>query len=417
MRSCPRVITMRERNSILYQSLEERLQTVLPASMAENNIDMWLIICQEDDLDPVFRTMIPMATWCPILQILVFYDTGNGDIEGINISRTNMGDLYDTPWKGSEDSEQWETLRGIIEKRDPKRIGINIGSIQWAAGGLTRNLYLQLRETLPDKYSDRLISAEVAATRWLANLTDREILLFDHVVDVADYILSDTFSRNCIIPGQTTLDDLLWHYWQKAADLGVGVSFKPGFYPFRSDEDKDRYGADDRALRPGDFVRCDVGITYLRLNSDHQRWVYIKRPGESLPPVGMQKLMAEANRLQDVFLTGFEKGLTGNELLIRILARAREAGISNPKVYSHSLGFYLHEPGPLIGLPWEQECCEGRGDVKLDCGNAFTMELSVEDIVPEWGGQSVRFALEEDVIFTEDGCRVVGERQREFYLI
>ena len=55
--------------------------------------------------------------------------------------------------------------------------------------------------------------------------------------------------------------------------------------------------------------------------------------------------------------------------------------------------------------------------MRLDCGNAFTMELSVEDTVPEWGGQSVRFALEEDVIFTGDGCRVVGERQREFYLI
>ncbi len=85
MRPCPRVFTMRERNSIIYQSLEERLQTILPAAMAENDIDMWLIICQEDNLDPVFRTMIPMVTWCPILQILVFSNTGNGDIQGIKI--------------------------------------------------------------------------------------------------------------------------------------------------------------------------------------------------------------------------------------------------------------------------------------------------------------------------------------------
>ena len=98
------------------------------------------------------------------------------------------------------------------------------------------------------------------------------------------------------------------------------------------------------------------------------------------------------------------------------IAAARDAGIQNPKVYSHSLGFCLHEPGPLIGLPWEQARCEGRGEVRLDYGNAFTMELSIEDTVPEWNNQNVRFALEEDVVFTRDGCRVVGERQREFYL-
>ena len=127
--------------------------------------------------------------------------------------------------------------------------------------------------------------------------------------------------------------------------------------------------------------------------------------------------MAEGNRLQDIYLAGFEQGLTGNELLARILVRARQEAIPNPKVYSHSLGHYLHEPGPLIGLPWEQERCEGRGDVRLEYDTAFTMELSVEDTVSEWGGQSVRFALEENVIYRQNGCRIVGRRQQDFYIV
>ena len=97
--------------------------------------------------------------------------------------------------------------------------------------------------------------------------------------------------------------------------------------------------------------------------------------------------------------------------------RAAREGIPNPKVYSHSLGLFLHEPGPLIGLPWEQEACPGRGDVALDYNNAFTMELSVTAPVPEWDGQDVRLSMEEDVVFTREGCRLIGGRQTAFHLV
>jgi len=86
-------------------------------------------------------------------------------------------------------------------------------------------------------------------------------------------------------------------------------------------------------------------------------------------------------------------------------------------VYSHGLGRLLHEPGPLIGLPWEQERNEGRGDVALEYNYAFTMELSVEGPLPEWGGEAFRCALEQDVVYTVDGCRVIDGRQTGFHLV
>lgn len=100
-----------------------------------------------------------------------------------------------------------------------------------------------------------------------------------------------------------------------------------------------------------------------------------------------------------------------------ILTRARNEDIPNPRVYSHSLGLFLHEPGPLIGLPWEQECCPGRGDVRLEYNNSFTMELSVVRSLAEWEGQEIRIGLEEAVVFTRDGCRPLDGRQTEFYLV
>ena len=414
----PKVLSMRERAEVMRRLLENRFDTVLPVAMRENGFDMWLILCQEDDYDPVFTTMTPMDPWCPILQMLAFYDRGEGKgIERINISGTNMDGLFDWPYKGQLPEKQWAMLADIIGDRDPKRIGINIGSVQWAAGGLTHNLYNQLVEHLPKKYVKRLGSAEPVATRWLATLTDGEVGVYEHVVNVAHHILAESYSRKCIIPGVTTIEDLRWYYRQKIADLGLDTSFRPFFNLVRSEETWETFGKDDRVIRPGDMIHSDVGIDYMRLKSDHQQWAYILREGEADAPDGLKNLMAEANRLQDVFMAEFEQGLTGNELLNNILTRAKSEGITNPKVYSHSLGLYLHEPGPLIGLPWEQERCEGRGDVKLQYNNVFTMELGVRDEVPEWGGQEVYFGIEEDVVFTRDGCRPVDGRQTEFYLV
>jgi Xaa-Pro aminopeptidase len=386
-------------------------------AMRETGLDMWLVICQEDDFDPVYTTLIPMDTWCPILQILIFFDRGPQEgVECINLSMTETGDLYKRPWSGKHHPEQWPLLKEIVEARNPKRIGINIGSVEWAAGGLTHNLYKQLVETLPRKYVERLESAEPLVTRWLATLTDREIALYEQIVNLGHALIAECYSRKAIIPGVTTTDDLVWHYWQLGADLGLPQSFLPAFYLVRSDEVKKKYGAADKIIRPGDLIHCDVGVKYLRLNTDHQEWVYILRPGEQDAPEGLRRLMAQGNRLQDIYMSEFKRGLSGNEILHNILERAKKDNVPNPKVYSHSLGYFLHEPGPLIGLPWEQNNCEGRGEVRLEQNYTFTMELSVEGPVAEWGGQMVRMSLEQDVVYTRDGCRTMDGRQTKFYL-
>jgi hypothetical protein len=36
-------------------------------------------------------------------------------------------------------------------------IGVNIGSVEWAGGGLTHNLYTQLMEKLPPEYATRQV--------------------------------------------------------------------------------------------------------------------------------------------------------------------------------------------------------------------------------------------------------------------
>src|SRR5258708_29393646 len=137
----PQVLPVRQQDGLITRCLRERFEHILPVAMREAGLDMWLILCQEDNPDPVFRTMLPMNTWTPILQMLIFYDPGPGQpIERINLSMTGTGDLFQRPWSGRGSEEQWQLLAEIVAQRDPQRIGINIGQVAWAAGGLTPNL-------------------------------------------------------------------------------------------------------------------------------------------------------------------------------------------------------------------------------------------------------------------------------------
>lgn len=414
--SFPRVLPVRERAALINSALGERLDTVLPEAMRAAGIDAWLIICQEDNLDPIFTTMIPMDTWCPILQILLFIDHGDR-VERLNISGTNTHALYARPYSGQLVEEQWTHLIAALERTDPQRIGLNIGSVQWAAGGLTHNLYEQLHARLPRQLHARCISAEAAAIHWATSLTETDITTYEHVCNVAHAIIAETYSRAAIVPGRTTIEDLTWYYWQRCSDLGLPMSFKASFRLIRSSATKARFGESDQTIRPGDFIHCDVGFQYLCFHSDHQQIAYVLKPGETEAPAGFNALLAEGTRLQNLFMSSFETGISGDELLKKILTSARTLEIPGAKVYSHSVGLFLHEPGPLIGLPWEQESNPGRGDVRVIPNSCFTMELSVTGPVAEWDGEEVRLPLEEDVVWDGAICRPLDGRQTAFHLI
>ena len=47
----------------------------------------------------------------------------------------------------------------------------------------------------------------------------------------------------------------------------------------------------------------------------------------------------------------------------------------------------------------------------------YTVELSITRPVPEWDGQEVTFALEQDASFTRDGVAFIDGRQTRLHLI
>jgi len=76
-----------------------------------------------------------------------------------------------------------------------------------------------------------------------------------------------------------------------------------------------------------------------------------------------------------------------------------------------------HAAGPTIGLWDKQDGVAGQGDYELFADTCYAIELNVRKSVPEWGGQDVRIALEEDAALTENGIYYLDGRQTAFHLI
>ena len=420
----PKVLSIRERAETVNRITEARLERLLPRIMRETGIDMWIIATTEDNLDPVFRTMMKYETWAPIDQLLVLYDPGPGKpIERLNVARTNLKGLFQDAWdhqawdKEKKES-QFACLARIVRERDPKVIGINVGEVQWAAGGLTVSMKRRLDAALDPKYVARMRSAEPLATLWLETLLDQELVIYERATAVSHAIISEAMSSRVITPGVSRVEDIDYYYWQRAAELGLQMSFTPHCsIRGRAPDVVERYGEGDQTIRRGDLIHCDVGIVYLRYNTDHQEWAYVLQGGEDDVPAIFKEAMAETNKLQDIFVTSFAVGLTGDQILGSVLKKAREKGLRNPRVYSHSIGYYLHEPGPLVGLPWEQETNPGRGDVKVVDSSCFSAEMSTSIPLAEWGGKLLRISLEQNVAFAGGRMYFLDGRQTQFHLV
>jgi hypothetical protein len=408
----PSILSMRERNAVVNNWLKIRLEKLLPELMRRENFDMWVVICREYNEDPVYFSLVPYNSLAARrLTMLVFYDKGEKGVERLAVSRYGIGNFYKGVWQ-PEKIEQWECLAKVIKERNPKRIGINESDTFAFGDGLSSSLKKKLLRALGPKYSSRLHSAEDLAVGWLERRIPEELEVYPHVVAIAHQIIAEAFSREVITPGVTTTQDVSWWIREKFRELRLGNWFHPSVSIQRSKKSKNQ----GNIILRGDLLHCDIGITYLRLNTDTQEHAYVLREGEKDAPQGLKEALKLGNKLQDVFIGEFKEGKTGNEILATALKKAKEAGLK-PSIYTHPLGFHGHAAGPTIGLWDNQVNVPGKGDYRLYYDTCYAIELNIRTNLAEWGGQEIRIALEQDAAFAVEGVYFLDGRQTKLHLI
>jgi Xaa-Pro aminopeptidase len=407
------VLPLRAQAVVINQLLAERFDQLLPDMMAQTGIDMWVLVSREYNEDPVLKTMLP-AEWLNARRrtILVFYrDAASGKVERLAVTRYDVGASIKQSWDKKKFPNQWDALADIIKTRNPRKIGLNTSATFGHADGIDHTEYTELMAALPAALKGRVVSAEPLAVRWLETRTEREMQLYPQMVNATHKIIEEGFSERVIMPGVTTSEDVVWWFRQKIRDLGYDTWFHPSVEIQRQNTER----ANPDIIIPGDLLHVDIGITYLRLNTDIQQHVYVLNPGETAAPAALQQAFAGANRVQDILLSQFQAGRSGNAMLAAALQQAKAEGL-RPTIYSHPIGYHGHAAGPAIGMWDAQNGVPGSGDEVLRPRTAYSIELSNTAEIPGWR-EPVNIMLEEDAYFDASGVRYINGRQKLLLLL
>jgi Xaa-Pro aminopeptidase len=430
--------TLREQAAMQQKWLKKRLDTFLPALMRKRGIDLWVVPMREYNEDPVFSAITaPETFFARRRTIYVFFDkcAASGApvtstcIERIALGGTSQGGVFDvrTSTKpvvaavGGRQAElwgdeQWQALKQVIEERKPKVIGIDRSKTFAFNDGLSSGELQGMTEALGAAWTARFRDAEGLPLGLIASRLPEEEAFFEKMTALVWQMTQTMFSEKVIVPGTTRTSDLVWWWRQRTNDQGLGTWFQPSVDIQRKGMKSVQPG-EDPVIQPGDVLHCDVGITVARLNTDTQHDAYVLLPGEADAPAGLKKALADANAMQDIAMEETRPGRSGNEVLASVLQRMKAQGIDGT-MYTHPIGLHGHGAGPLIGLWDYQDGVPGRGDVKVTPSMWFSIELQATTPVPEWGGQPVRIAQEEDMVVGADGnTRWALRRQDRLFLV
>jgi Xaa-Pro aminopeptidase len=430
--------TLREQAAMQQKWLKKRLDTFLPGLMRKHGIDLWVVPMREYAEDPVFSSITaPETFFARRRTIYVFFDkcaaasapAAASCVERIALGGTSQGGVFDARTSTKSvvaavggrqaelwGDEQWQALKQVIEERKPKVIGIDRSKTFAFNDGLSSGELKGMSEALGAGWTARFRDAEGLPLELIASRLPEEEAFFEKMTALVWQMTQTMFSDKVIVPGTTHTSDLVWWWRQRTNDQGLGTWFQPSVDVQRKGV-KSAQPGEDPVIQPGDVLHCDVGITVARLNTDTQHDAYVLLPGETDAPAGLKKALANANAMQDIAMEETRPGRTGNEVLASVLHRMKAEGIDGT-MYTHPIGLHGHGAGPLIGLWDYQDGVPGRGDAKVTPSMWFSIELQATTPVPEWGGQPVRMAQEEDMVLGADGnARWVLKRQDRLFLV
>jgi Xaa-Pro aminopeptidase len=395
----------KSRSEMLDLIRKEKIDIILPKAMRENNIDMWIIVQKFGRIDPLSEDVggsYPSDKWSEgeFLGYLVFTDRGNERIERAALGAHGDPDIYDIFGKT-------EDLKEFVEKRDPKRIGINMSERIGAADGLSYTCYLALVKALGETYASRLVSAEKLVCDFRSQRVASEIVLFGKTGELSRHLMERALSNEVITPGLTTLADVKW--WMADQLVSMGLNPEGGMpgviYPQRNH-------SEDYIIQRGDLLSMDWGIEMMNFTCDVKRLAYVLREGETDLPPTIKDAFEHGKRVRKIIRKEVKPGSTGIDILEHLYLKIEEAGYQRQEVEDrvsdspnievnvgwHSVGNWVHGVGPAI---WTEKPL--RREMVLKPTHLMAFEFFIYVPLPEWKGQKLRMGLEDDVIITENG--------------
>lgn len=414
----PKLLSLREQMDVREAWLKKRFDKILLPMMRRHNVSMWIVTNEEFHSDAVTDSIVPPIPIVGRRDFFIFADNGKA-LEKFAVVRYEEERLKNHYALISPPRDKTaETIKKIVEERNPKTIALNMGGGRGQSDGITHDAYKFLADALGKDYESRFISGGKFITDFLDTRIAEELEHYRTAVLVTDILTRRSFSNEVIKPGKTTVGDVRWWLLQQVNNLGLSVWFQPDLRVQRQTQantNSQQFLAvanEDMVLQRGDLVHVDFGLNYMGLSTDWQKHAYILQKGEKDAPAGLKNALKNTNRLQDVLFEKARVGMTGAEVYDATMAEMKKENIT-AMIYSHPLGTQGHGLGASIDFRRNI----GGAEERLRLGSYMSIELNTSTKIPEWNNQVVTIMAEDDAFMTEKGYEFFRPRQTEFYLI
>ncbi len=174
---------------------------------------------------------------------------------------------------------------------------------------------------------------------------------------------------------------------------------KNAFYLHHSDPERDG----DGVAKEGSFIQVDVGARVNGYCADISRVYFVGRPkSDDDRRVKLLGLIRELRKAAFGFIAPGKTFADLNSQMYDIAGKwLAEQGLINDNFSKDDvLAYYWHNTSHFLGLDVHDV---GSRDRAFAAGNCLAVEPGV--YIPEWG---VGFRIEDDVVLTTDGCRLLS---------
>ena len=396
---------------------KKRINTLLPNALKEANIDCWMVICRENNNDPLADHV--GGENAGGTAAFLFYNDKNGfhsKVFSPSGESTALGELkiHDEVVPVERGKSAIEQAVTFIKAQNFSKIAINSSQSNSTADGLS---YTQRKtlESFLGSDANKLVSSTEVVYNWLSIKLPEEVEILTKAAELTAQFQIEAYQQ--IIPGTSTDVDIAKFLKQKMAEYGVKDGWAPDQNPnVNSGPDRGHSHATDKVIMPGDVIQIDFGIKlYDRWVSDIQRFAYVLKEGETKAPKDIQFYWDSGKAGSRAALAAMKPGVRGVDVdkAQRLLM---EKAKSEYVMWStgHPVGYVAHDVGPNLGGS-QASHVRPASQKKLKEGMTFAF-----DGFHAWkraDGTEKTISVEEMAVVTKDAARYLINPQEELILI
>ena len=398
---------------------KERIQKLLPQAMQAAGVDAWIIICRENNNDPISHHIGGENAGGTAL--FLFY-LENDQVRSLAFSpigeSTALADLniHDLVVPVERGSSTIEAASSLILGKNFNKIAVNFSYDNALADGLSYTQKLELERALGQQ-AGSLVSADELIYEWLSVKLPAEIDIMTKAAELTSQWQYEAYAE--VVPGLSTDADIAKFLKKKMEEYGVADAWHPDQNPnVNSGVDRGHSHATDKVIMPGDVIQIDFGIRVWDMwVSDIQRFAYVLREGETQAPDSVQYYFESSIGGNRIALAAMKPGVLGYQVDKAQRDWMAERG-SEPVMWStgHPVGYVAHDIGPNLGGGLLPDPSVRPTAVKpLKEGMLFAFDGFHAWKLPHGGTKTM--SVEETAVVTKDGARYLIAPQEKLILI